>query len=164
MVHTVKSKVLVFLLILAAGISVCGCGKKQGSEETGVPGHAYTLKDIYQVNGRQGICVEDDYFWVSGSTTLTKYDRDWNVVAENTAPFDSFDLEVNHSILWMEKGRTYRLLSMTGIRWSSRGYSPFGRTQVRVNAQGSLLILIPKLFICAHGSMMNPASIFTCII
>ena len=96
MVHTVKSKVLVFLLILAAGVSVCGCGKKQGSEETGAPGHAYTLKDIYQVNGRQGICVEDNYFWVSGSTTLTKYDRDWNVVAENTAPFDGFDLEVNH--------------------------------------------------------------------
>ena len=67
MVHTVKSKVLVFLLILAAAVSVCGCGKKQGSEETGFPGHAYTLKDIYQVNGRQGICV-----------------------------FDGFDLEVNH--------------------------------------------------------------------
>ena len=78
MVHTVKSKVLVFLLILAAGVSMCGCGKKQGSEETGFPGHAYTLKDIYQVNGRQGICVEDNFYWVSGSTTLTKYDRDWN--------------------------------------------------------------------------------------
>lgn len=33
---------------------------------------------------------------MSGSNTLTKYDQDWNVVAENTDPFDGYDLEVNH--------------------------------------------------------------------
>jgi hypothetical protein len=48
------------------------------------------------VNGRQGICVEGDSYWVSGSTSLTKYDRDWNIVAENTDPFAGYSLEVNH--------------------------------------------------------------------
>jgi hypothetical protein len=40
--------------------------------------------------------VEGDYYWVSGSTTLTKYDRSWNVVAENMEPFRGYELEVNH--------------------------------------------------------------------
>ena len=100
MVHAIKSKVFVFLLVFVTvfvtGVSVCGCGEKQESEETGPPGGSYTLAVIHQVKGRQGICVEGDYFWVSGSTTLTKYDRNWNMVAENTDPFDGFDLEVNH--------------------------------------------------------------------
>ena len=57
---------------------------------------SYELKDVHPVKGRQGICVEGDHYWVSGSTSLTKYDKDWNVVAENTDPFVGFDLEVNH--------------------------------------------------------------------
>ena len=48
------------------------------------------------MNGRQGVCAEGDSYWISGSTTLTKYDRDWNIVAENTDPFAGFALEVNH--------------------------------------------------------------------
>ena len=56
----------------------------------------YRLSSIHPVAGRQGICVEGDYYWVSGSTSLTKYDRDWNVVAQNTDPFRGYALEVNH--------------------------------------------------------------------
>ena len=56
----------------------------------------YRLSSIHPVAGRQGICVEGDYYWVSGSTTLTKYDRDWNAVAQNTDPFRGYALEVNH--------------------------------------------------------------------
>ena len=58
--------------------------------------HDYKLASVHEVNGRQGVCVEGNYYWVSGSTTLTKYDSDWNVVAENTDPFKGYDLEVNH--------------------------------------------------------------------
>ena len=42
------------------------------------------------------VCVEGNSYWVSGSTTLTKYDSEWNIVAENTDPFNGFALEVNH--------------------------------------------------------------------
>ena len=58
--------------------------------------HTYTLHAVHPVAGRQGICAEGDYYWVSGSTTLTKYDKEWKVVAENTDPFKGYDLEVNH--------------------------------------------------------------------
>jgi DNA-binding beta-propeller fold protein YncE len=42
------------------------------------------------------VCAEGGYYWVSGSTSLTKYDKDWNVVAENTEPFRGYEREVNH--------------------------------------------------------------------
>ena len=50
----------------------------------------------HKVNGHQGVCTEGGYYWVSGSTSLTKYDEDWNVIAENTDPFKGYDIEVNH--------------------------------------------------------------------
>ena len=80
----------VLLLLFALLLGGCGQAAKQAK--------TYTLSAVYEVNGRQGVCVEGDSYWVSGSTTLTKYDRDWNVVAENNDPFNGFALEVNHMI------------------------------------------------------------------
>ena len=56
----------------------------------------YKLKEVHPVNGRQGICTENGYYWVSGSTTLSKYDSNWNLVAENKNPFEGYTLDVNH--------------------------------------------------------------------
>ena len=72
-------------------LALCGCAAKPSSGSS-----EYVLKAVHEVNGRQGVCVEGEYYWVSGSTTLTKYDRDWNVVAENKDPFKGYELEVNH--------------------------------------------------------------------
>ena len=58
--------------------------------------YSYDLESVHEVNGRQGVCSEGDFYWVSGSATLTKYDLDWNIVAENADPFKGFELEVNH--------------------------------------------------------------------
>ena len=69
-------------------------GENAQPQEVAQP--AYTLDSVHEVNGRQGVAAEGDYYWVSGSASLTKYDRDFNVVAENTEPFKDFDLEVNH--------------------------------------------------------------------
>ena len=61
-----------------------------------LPANSYELAGSVEVNGRQGVCCEGDYCWVSGSTTLTKYDQNWNVVAQNLKPFEGYDIEVNH--------------------------------------------------------------------
>ena len=76
------------LLLIAAvsALLLCGCQSKSG----------YSLADVRQVAGRQGVCVEGDYYWVSGSKNLTKYDKDWNVIASNENPFEGYDIEVNH--------------------------------------------------------------------
>ena len=80
--------------VLAAGLMIflTACGN---SVQKPVK-NDYKLESVHQVNGRQGIAVEGDYYWVSGSTTLTKYDRDWNIVKENKDPFKGYEKEVNH--------------------------------------------------------------------
>ena len=91
-----RIKALVLFITLALAVSLWGCGSKQEAEETEPAARSYDLAAVHRVNGRQGVCVEGDFYWVSGSTTLTKYDREWNVVSENTDPFEGYDLEVNH--------------------------------------------------------------------
>ena len=77
------------LLGLIALIFLYGCGKT-------TPDFKYELAEVHPVAGRQGICTEGGYYWVSGSGTLAKYDSSWNLIAENTDPFQGYTLEVNH--------------------------------------------------------------------
>ena len=84
-----NKKVLMFLGFLSL-LALYGCvGKTKNSAN-------YKLKEVHPVNGRQGICTENGYYWVSGSTTLSKYDSNWNLVAENKNPFEGYTLDVNH--------------------------------------------------------------------
>ncbi len=61
-----------------------------------LPAHAYTLTGSVEVTGRQGVCAEEGNYWVSGSASLAKYDKDWNLVLKNDDPFKGYELEVNH--------------------------------------------------------------------
>ena len=55
------------------------------------------LTRTVEVDGRQGVAAEGGCYWVSGSTTLSKYDKDWNLIAVNENPFaQGYELEVNH--------------------------------------------------------------------
>ena len=83
-------KITIVLVSLMAMLALAGCAEANG------PGFKYERADVFPVAGRQGICVENDTYWVSGSKTLTKYDKNWNVVAENKNPFEGYTLEVNH--------------------------------------------------------------------
>lgn len=57
----------------------------------------YRLLSSHEVTGRQGIAFENGCYYVSGSATLTKYDKDWNVLCENTDPFSvGYTKQVNH--------------------------------------------------------------------
>lgn len=96
MIYPTKTRLLIFIIILALISCLCGCGAKQETSDIGDSGRSYKLTSVHPVRGRQGVCAEGEYYWVSGSGSLTKYDKDWNVVAENTDPFSGFELEVNH--------------------------------------------------------------------
>lgn len=62
-----------------------------------LPAHAYELSEVHEVDGRQGVAAEGDFVWVSGSTTLSRYDADWNLLATNEEPFSrGYEHEVNH--------------------------------------------------------------------
>ena len=58
--------------------------------------HSYELNSSHEVNGRQGVCVENGSYWVSGSKTLAKYDSNWDLISVNDDPFKGYDIEVNH--------------------------------------------------------------------
>jgi len=60
------------------------------------PRCAYTLSDVHAVDGRQGVAWADGCRYVSGSTTLTRYDGDWSLAASAADPFSGFADEVNH--------------------------------------------------------------------
>ncbi|MBO4919682.1 MAG: hypothetical protein J5365_05945 [Erysipelotrichaceae bacterium] len=94
-------RIITVLLNIVLLFCVFGCttGKEDEMENRWkdyVPRQNYELNSVHAVNGRQGICTDGEYYWVSGSTTLTKYDKEWNVVLENRDPFKGYELEVNH--------------------------------------------------------------------
>ena len=82
-------KKLLVIISLVCMILFIGCSKTES-------GFKYELADVHPVAGRQGVCTEKGYYWVSGSATLAKYDSSWNLVEENTNPFEGYTLEVNH--------------------------------------------------------------------
>ena len=80
-------------VILFSGMSAC--------ESTPAAGHTadestYTLVSSHEVDGRQGIAWENGLYYVSGSTSLSVYDAEWNRIKAETDPFGKFDAEVNH--------------------------------------------------------------------
>ena len=111
-----KKILLLFLSTMILLLTACGAGQKTATEpvaatkdesavtsarpednaEVMMPKYRYTLNGSHEVKGRQGVCSEGDYYWVSGSTTLAKYDKDWNLIKLNEEPFKGYEIEVNH--------------------------------------------------------------------
>lgn len=75
-----------------------GTGSAESTPSAKVTSSArYELTGSAEVDGRQGVAAEGKLRWVSGSTTLSRYDAEWNLLATNTDPFSKgYELEVNH--------------------------------------------------------------------
>lgn len=81
----------------------------------------YTLKKIIPVQGRQGIAIDSNYYYVSDTRALYKYDKDGNQIAVNTQPFqhpeianhfgdiDVYNGEIYCGIEKFEYGRGYNI-------------------------------------------------------
>ena len=80
----------------ADGAQATGASRPEEEASVMMPAHTYNLTGSVEVEGRQGVCAEGDYYWVSGSTTLAKYDKDWNLILKNESPFEGYEKEVNH--------------------------------------------------------------------
>ena len=64
------------MLILAAA---CFVGTVANAQHLGTE---YRLKKVVEVPGRQGIAADKDFFYVSDTRGLYKYDHNWNLVAK----------------------------------------------------------------------------------
>lgn len=80
--------------IIEAPVSVMGRYEEQ--TKTLSPNYQYKLKEAHEVDGRQGIAYDNGNYYVSGSTTLSIYDKDWNKVLTNSDPFEGIKDDVNH--------------------------------------------------------------------
>lgn len=98
---------IIFSAVIVFSLTACGTSNQSSSDDKSgrfedsasrmMPNYSYEVSGSHEVNGRQGVCAEGDYYWVSGSKTLAKYDKDWNLVAENKEPFKTgYELEANH--------------------------------------------------------------------
>ncbi|WP_345230848.1 hypothetical protein [Olivibacter ginsenosidimutans] len=58
-------------------------------------GKSYRLKKVIPVLGRQGIAIDKEYYYVSDTEALYKYDKEGNMVMKNLQPFQHPEI-VNH--------------------------------------------------------------------
>ena len=84
-------------------------------------GREYRLKTVIPVEGRQGIAIDSLYYYVSNTGGLYKYDKQGNLVAKNTQPFqhpevanhfgdiDVWNGEIYCGIERFEYGRGYNI-------------------------------------------------------
>jgi len=70
-----------------------GCDSEKSSCD---PIYTWKLKHIFEVEGRQGIAADGDFYYVSGTTALYKYSKSWNLISSNTEPFKNFEKSANH--------------------------------------------------------------------
>ncbi|MEO8399615.1 MAG: hypothetical protein ABI550_07355, partial [Ignavibacteriaceae bacterium] len=54
------------------------------------------FKKTFEVEGRQGITADSNFYYVSGSKSLYKYDKHGKLILKNENPFQGFSVEVNH--------------------------------------------------------------------
>lgn len=80
----------------AAPVPVGVMGRDEQDPTLMLPRYTYTLASVHEVDGRQGIAWDDGVFFVSGSTTLSRYDASWNMTETNDQPFEGIESEVNH--------------------------------------------------------------------
>lgn len=59
-------------------------------------GKAYKLEKVLEVKGRQGVASDGDYYYISNSNALYKYDKDGKLIVSNEKPFEDLELEANH--------------------------------------------------------------------
>lgn len=91
--HIKILSILVVSMIMIVAMSAC---KSNQAADNTAETNSYTLNSSHEVDGRQGVAWENGLYYVSGSTTLSVYDAEWNLIKTETEPFGKFDAEVNH--------------------------------------------------------------------
>lgn len=88
---------LLVVAVMLMGASVC-LAKEVKKDKIGnpLPQYTYALKDVMEVKGRQGIATDGEFYYVSGSKAIYKYDKKGNLVASNENPFEGYQIPSNH--------------------------------------------------------------------
>lgn len=86
-----------FLMVLLVSLFVGSVSAKEAPKSAELlPNYEYTLTGSFEVKGRQGIATDGDFYYVSGSKALYKYDKAGNLLLSNENPFEGYATPANH--------------------------------------------------------------------
>lgn len=89
-----------WIAALALGVSLLanvGMAKEAPVKDAEfLPKYDYTLVGTFEVKGRQGVCTDGEFYYVSGSKALHKYDKKGNLLQTNETPFEGYSIPSNH--------------------------------------------------------------------
>ena len=89
-----------WIAALALGVSLLanvGMAKEAPVKDAEfLPKYDYTLVGTFEVKGRQGVCTDGEFYYVSGSKALYKYDKKGNLLQTNETPFEGYSIPFNH--------------------------------------------------------------------
>ena len=80
----------------------CGTGanrfadNQKAKQEFANCGNSYSLDTTMEVSGRQGVATDGNFYYISSSTALYKYDKQGKILLANENPFTRLKLEANH--------------------------------------------------------------------
>lgn len=104
-------------IALALGLFIAMMAGNVNAQNLAQRGEFYKLKKVIEVAGRQGIAIDNDYYYVSSSVGLYKYTKDGELVTKNEKPFVGFAKEVNHfGDIDIHNGEL-----ITGVEWFDSG-------------------------------------------
>ena len=124
------------------------------------PAYYYMPLGAIEVEGRQGVCANEDYYWVSSSRSLAKYDKDWNLLAINNDPFKDLRIPDPADPAAAESSASESTSAETSSQSTSAGNTQAGNTSVSPSATptpaieynhiGDLDVYDNELYICAE--------------
>jgi hypothetical protein len=84
---------------------------------SGCVGQDYRLRRILEVNGRQGVAVDEEHYYISGSKSLYKYRKDGILLRSEPDPFQAYPTPANHiGDIDAHEGEIY-----LGVEWFEDG-------------------------------------------
>ena len=87
---------LIAVLLLGVSLLLPAVQAQAGPGKQALPAYKYKLKDVFEVDGRQGVACDGKFIYVSDSKKLFKYDMNGKLVAKNENPFEGYTIPSNH--------------------------------------------------------------------
>ncbi len=94
--HLPAALLLICLILLTTACTTSDRNPLSQDDRVRLPLHLYSLKRIFEVEGRQGIATDGELFYVSGSKAIYKYSKDGVLLASNETPFEDYKIAANH--------------------------------------------------------------------
>ncbi|AIF54139.1 hypothetical protein [Pelosinus sp. UFO1] len=87
----------VLLVVLSLSLFATGAFAKEAPKKMSeLPTYDYNLVGSFEVKGRQGIATDGEFYYVSGSKALYKYDKTGKLLLANENPFEGYAIASNH--------------------------------------------------------------------